>query len=63
MQLYSIFDVESIKVTPIREVKGAPETTYSLRFEIIHKAGTATVTFYSDRKAALEIYHNIAEAK
>jgi hypothetical protein len=59
MQMYSLFDVESITLTPAKEISEIPEPTYYRKIQVTYKGGTALLTFYSNDKASLEVYHDI----
>jgi hypothetical protein len=61
--MYSLFDVESITLSPAREISETPYPTYYCKIQVKHKDGTALITFYSNDKASLEVYHDIKEAK
>lgn len=61
MQMYSLFDVESITLSPAKDI--SETDTYYRKIQVTYKGGTALITFYSDNKESLEVYHDIKESK
>lgn len=55
MQMYSLFDVESITLSPAKEISESPEPTYYRKIQVTYKGGTALITFYANDEKSLEI--------
>lgn len=55
MQMYSLFDVESISLSPAREISESPDPTYYRKIQVTYKGGTALITLYSTDKESLKI--------
>ena len=56
MQMYSLFDIESITLSTAREISESPDPTYYRKIQVTYKdGGTALITFYSNDKKSLEI--------
>jgi hypothetical protein len=53
--MYSLFDIESITLSPAREISESPDPTYYRKIQVTYKGGTALITFYSTDKKSLEI--------
>lgn len=62
MQMYSTFDVESITISPTREISES-DPSYYRKIQVVYEGGTALLTFYSTDKNSLEICHDIKETK
>ena len=63
MQMYSLFDVESIVLTPVTQVSDTAPLAYYRRLEVKYKGGYAMITFYSNSEEEIEVTQEIEEPK
>ena len=56
MQMYSLFDVDSIILSTVDEISETPEKMHYRRVQVKHKDGIALITLYSTSKDSLAVY-------